>query len=246
MISICITTYNGEKYIKAQLDSIIPQISAEDEIIISDDGSTDKTLQIIENIGDKRIKVFHHKNDNTFPDFSFYKITKNFENALQNAIGDIIFLSDQDDIWLPNKVNTVKLKIKDNWLLLHDCVIINENKGVIENSYFYKNNSKSGLINNIINSSYLGCCMTLKRELLAISLPFPENPVPHDVWIGLIAESKKKVIFIEDKLVLYRRHENNMSTSGEQSGFSLKMKLTYRYILVKEFLKKYWNFKFAE
>lgn len=238
MITVCMATYNGEKYIKIQLDSIISQINAEDEIIISDDGSTDRTLQIIENIGDKRIKVLQHKKENNFPNYSFYKITKNFENALQYAKGDLIFLSDQDDIWLPNKVNTVKLRIKDNWLLLHDCEIIKENKDLINNSYFNKNNSKPGLLNNIVNSSYLGCCMAFKKELLTISLPFPLKPAPHDVWIGLIAEWKRKVIFIDDKLIQYRRHESNMSTSGELSGFSFKMKLTYRYILVKELLKK--------
>lgn len=238
MISVCLTTYNGEKYIKAQLDSIISQLSVDDEIIISDDGSTDDTLQIIGNLGDERIKVFKHIRNNNSQKFSFYKITKNFENALLNAKGDFIFLSDQDDIWVPNKKEIVLQKMKDNWLILHDCIIVDENDIIKNDSYFAINNTRLGFWNNIINSSYLGCCMAFKRELLNIALPFPQNPVPHDIWIGLMAEWKRKVIFIDDKLILYRRHENNMSTSGGSSRLSLKIKLTYRFILMSEFLKK--------
>ncbi|HEY5589376.1 MAG TPA: glycosyltransferase, partial [Candidatus Paceibacterota bacterium] len=92
MISVCITTYNGEKHIQAQLDSILPQLCSTDEIIISDDGSTDRTIQIVEKYEDKRIKIYHHTKYNKFCKFPFSKITKNMENALIHAKGDYIFL----------------------------------------------------------------------------------------------------------------------------------------------------------
>ena len=232
------TTYNGEKYIKAQLDSIISQLNDNDEIIISDDGSTDTTLEIINNYNDKRIQVFHHKKENRFTTFSFYRISKNFENSIKHCKGDLIFLSDQDDIWLPIKVETIKNYLNDKWLVVHDCKIINDNGIVIADSYFSKNKSKRGLFYNIQNSSYLGCCMAFKRELLDIAIPLPMKPVPHDIWIGLIAEWNKKVVFCSDKLLLYRRHDNNQSTSGSRSNFSFRMKVIYRLLLINALINR--------
>ena len=100
MNSICIATYNGEKYIKEQLNSILSQINEDDEIIISDDGSQDKTLDVIQEITDSRIVII--KNDSRR-----HGIIGNFQNALKHANGEYIFLSDQDDVWCKEKYLTV-------------------------------------------------------------------------------------------------------------------------------------------
>ena len=97
MISVCMATYNGENFIKEQIDSILPQLSDDDEIVISDDGSTDKTVDIIENYGDSRIKLLKYN--------SFRSTIYNLENALKDSKGDVIFLCDQDDKWNEDKVN---------------------------------------------------------------------------------------------------------------------------------------------
>ena len=97
MVSVCMATYNGGKYIKEQIDSILGQLSNNDELIISDDNSTDDTVDIINRISDSRVRLFFNKQKG---------YTNNFENALKQVRGDIIFLSDQDDIWMDNKVNT--------------------------------------------------------------------------------------------------------------------------------------------
>ena len=228
MISVCIPTYNGEKYIKAQLDSIIPQLSAVDEIIVSDDGSTDTTIEIVESYKDNRIKIYIHEKCSTFSKYPYYKISKNVENALVHATGDLIFLSDQDDIWMKNKVETVQQTMGENLVLLHDCIIIDENKNELCSSYFLQNKSKAGLISNLINSSYLGSCMAIKKEILKTALPFPAIPVPHDIWFGLIADWKGKIKINENKLVMYRRHGNNHSSSSGKSEFSLSFKIIYR------------------
>ncbi len=100
MISVCIATYNGEKYIRPQIESIIVQLDPGDEIVISDDGSTDDTLNIIASFADDRIKVFDHSRDKKQKvKYSFEHVTRNFENALRHAKGDLIFLSDHDDFW---------------------------------------------------------------------------------------------------------------------------------------------------
>lgn len=106
MISVCMATYNGGRFIKEQIDSILPQLSQYDELIVSDDGSTDRTLEIIASYKDERIKVFHHQKTGNkyYPTLKVCYSTNNFENALKQAKGDYIFLCDQDDIWEKNKV----------------------------------------------------------------------------------------------------------------------------------------------
>lgn len=241
MISVCITTHNGEKYIKEQIDSILPQISSEDEIIVSDDNSTDKTLDIVTNFKDDRIKILHHKqNDNKF-EYPFYKVTKNFENALLHARGEIIFLADQDDVWLENKVKKILPLLEKKILVVHDCFIVDYKREIINSSYFNINRSKSGVINNIINCSYLGCCMAFRKELLESALPFPQKPIAHDIWLGLLAELTRNVLFYDEKLIYYRRHDTNVSTSSNKSKFSLKIKISYRLILIFELIKRLIN-----
>lgn len=99
MISVCLATYNGQQYILEQLQTILPQLSEDDEIIISDDNSTDNTVNLIKSINDNRIKIFINKSGKRI-------YTKNFENAINHSLGDFIFLCDQDDVWMPNKVES--------------------------------------------------------------------------------------------------------------------------------------------
>lgn len=104
-------TYNGAKYIKEQMDSILSQRFKENdnvelEIIVSDDGSTDDTISILESYHDSRIKIFHHKNYSKYKYFKANRLaSSNFENAITKATGDYLFLADQDDVWLPSKID---------------------------------------------------------------------------------------------------------------------------------------------
>ena len=110
MISVCIATYNGGKYIRQQIESILPQLDATDEIIISDDGSTDDTLLQIEALSSSLVRVYKHTNRLGY--------TRNFERALTYAKGDVIFLCDQDDIWLPNKVEMCMKELTNSDLVV--------------------------------------------------------------------------------------------------------------------------------
>ena len=110
MISVCIATYNGERYIRQQIESIVCQLNVDDEIIVSDDGSTDNTVAILNNIGDKRIRIIEGPRK--------HSPTLNFEYALKVSKGDYIFLSDQDDVWKSNKV-----EVCIKWLQQYDCIV---------------------------------------------------------------------------------------------------------------------------
>jgi len=219
-ISVCIPTCNGEKYIREQLVSILVQLSAEDEIIISDDSSTDDTLKIIKSLQDSRIKLFEN---NTFKSPIF-----NLENALKHASGDVIFLADQDDIWEPEKVKITLNKLKNSDLVVSDCSLIDASGNLVDPSFYALNKTKSGYLNNLIKNGFLGCCMAFNSKIKKSVLPFPKKIAMHDIWIGLTASLVGKVDFIEDKLIRYRRHGNNFSFTSAKSKFSVTYKLSYR------------------
>jgi len=165
MISVCMATFNGEKYILEQLHSILIQLGKDDEIIISDDSSSDGTINLINSIGDSRIKVF--------PNQKFHNPTLNFQNAITKSNGDIIFLADQDDYWFSKKVSVMVHYLNMYDLVVSDCQIGDENLKVVLNSHFDWRNSKSGLIKNLYRNSYLGCCIAFNRRILTKVLPFP-------------------------------------------------------------------------
>ena len=160
MISVCMATYNGEKYIEAQLRSILSQLSENDEVIVSDDASTDRTLEVVRQLNDDRIKIVHHETDHGY--------TKNFENALKYARGDYIFLSDQDDEWLPEKVNVTLSALKNADFVVSDCITQDENGNVLDPSRFKTFKIKKGFWRLMIKTRYLGCCMAFKKNVLQL------------------------------------------------------------------------------
>ncbi|WP_455601589.1 glycosyltransferase family 2 protein [Bacteroides rodentium] len=219
-ISVCIATYNGGKYLKEQLDSILSQLNDGDEIIVSDDSSTDNTLEIVDSYQDKRIKVL--------PNQKFHSPIFNFENALQYANGDYIFLSDQDDVWLPSKVKQMVAALEAYDLVVSNCKIVDGNLHVIKESFFAERKSGNGFWRNLIRNSYLGCCMAFKREILKYVLPFPKKIAMHDIWIGLSVELRGKALFMTEPLMLYRRHGGNVSYGEGGSRNTLFYQLKYR------------------
>ena len=220
-ISVCMATYNGEKYIKEQLESILCQLGENDEIIISDDGSTDNTKSIIESFKDKRIKFFTNN--------GVKGVVSNFENSLNKSSGDYIFLADQDDVWLSNKVTTCLNRLKDFDLIVCNCKVVDGSLNVLHQSYFNLARSGRGFFKNIYRSTYLGCCLAFRRDILTDILPFPKKLMMfHDWWIGFIAELKLNVYFENEPLMLYRRHINTTSNTVGSSSNSLFFKIYSR------------------
>jgi glycosyltransferase involved in cell wall biosynthesis len=241
-ISVCIATYNGQDFIEEQIKSILNQLDQNDEIIISDDGSKDLTIDICKKFNDDRIKLIFNKNQHN-NSLAINRATKNFENAITYSKGDLIFLCDQDDIWHQNKVQIVKdLFIESNCMcLVHDAILINTKGEKIANSYFEKLNSRPGLINNIFKNSFLGCCMAFRKEIKESILPFPKKLHAHDMWIGIISNIYFKVNYSNQKLTYYRRHSNSITNSGSKSDNTLFYRIHYRinfiYLLIIRIFK---------
>ncbi len=232
-VSVCMATYNGANYIKEQLESILIQLSPDDEVIISDDGSTDNTISIVNAINDSRIIVIINNAN--------HGVVANFNNALSYAKGDYIFLSDQDDIWLEGRVSRTLAFLEDHDLVVSNCSVIDHNKDIIIGSYFNKTNSKKGFLKNIVSSSYLGCGLAFKRSIYDFFMPIPLNLMMyHDWWIGFIADIKFRVFFDPKPTFLYRRHPNAVSSTVNPNGShrAMYIKIASRVQLVYKALSR--------
>lgn len=212
-ISVAMAVYNGEKYLKAQIDSILKQLTSRDELIISLDPSKDRSESILNEYSckDSRIKLIRGPGKG---------LIKNFENALSFCNNEIILLSDQDDVWASDKVAVIKkyFKVhKDVNVVLHDAKVVDENMNVIYESFFEKRGCKTGIINNIIRNSYIGCCMAFRRSVLTFALPFPQKLPMHDQWLGLVGEFMGHTALLKKTLIFYRRHGDNASSESHAS-----------------------------
>ena len=232
--SVCIATFNGGKYIRQQLLTILLQLDGNCEIIISDDSSTDNTLAEIEIIGDPRIRILRNQ--------TFSNPIYNFENCISHAAGGIIFMSDQDDLWHPHKVEAMSEVFRNNpdvTLVASDAQIINEKSELVSDT-FYPSRAKfsSGVIQNIVKNRFLGCTLAFRRSILDVILPFPPHLPMHDSWIGILNQLYGRVYFVNVPLILYRRHSQNF-TSSTHAG--LIQMLIWRLRLVIAILGRIWK-----
>jgi len=221
-ISVCMAAYNGEMYIREQIESILKQLKVNDELIISDDNSSDNTSEIIREIGDPRIKLIMNKGEKGY--------TKNFENALKESSGDIIFLSDQDDVWVDNKVEIMLKHLENSDMVISNAKIVDSQLQVINDSHFLLHDVKKGFWNNFLKTRYIGACMAFKRSVLEQALPFPKHQkyCAHDYWLTIVSEAYYKVSLEDSPLLLYRRHGKNASSGGHFSNNSLWIKIVVR------------------
>lgn len=234
MISVCMATYNGEKYVAEQVFSILEQLGPSDEIIISDDGSKDRTIEILQDINDKRVKIYRNIGE--------HGVSANFNNAVKHSTGDYVFFSDQDDIWEPNKVEVVMKKLNNCDLVVHNASLVNSDNKYLGQTYFSYLPVKIGFIANLWKFHFLGSCMAVNRNALLKILPFPTNPyVLHDYWMYMAMKFKGfRIECIPDALIRYRRHENTVTSSGNKSKttvcFKFKKRINLLLLLATKFI----------
>jgi glycosyltransferase involved in cell wall biosynthesis len=224
-ISVCMAAYQGERYIAAQLRSILEQLAELDEVIVVDDFSSDGTCAAIRAIGDARIRLIKRDVNQG--------VARSFEEALSLASGDIIFLSDQDDLWMPDKVTkTLDVFRKDAavTLVATDASLMDERGDETGSSYYAERGRfRHGFLTNLLCCKFLGCTMAFRSEVLAKAMPFPpSSDVLHDIWIGAVNSLKGgKTCYIDQPLVKYRRHATAATGGklrlGRQIGIRLQL-----------------------
>jgi len=210
LVSIAMCTYNGERFITEQLKSIIEQSLKNIEIIITDDCSSDKTIQIIKKFQeqDSRIKLYQNKSNLGF--------IKNFEKAISLCNGEYIALADQDDIWKLNKLEIFLKEIKDNLLIYSDAELIDKDskklhKTLLGNKNFIKNNNQAFIFDNCVSGNTLMFSKKLKKYIL----PIPEGITFHDIWIAFIASTIGSITYTDEPMIYYRRYNEQITSSTD-------------------------------
>ncbi len=227
-------TYNGERFVVDQLRSILKQLGEDDEIVVVDDASKDKTCALISDMQDPRIKLFVNPTNQG--------VLQSFGIALSQATGEIIFLSDQDDLWTEGKVGTVLEAFSRNpgvILIVSDASLIDEQGCQLSSSYYEgRGEFQAGLWSNIAKCKFLGCTMAFRSTLVHRALPFPKaSLVHHDVWLGCVnALVGGRVLYLPLALVEYRRHSANITGRVK---FSLTRRVNMRFQLCLS-LVHYW------
>lgn len=228
-ISVCMATYNGSQYIVEQINSILKQLIEGDELIIIDDCSKDNTVKILKNFIDERIKIFENNVN--------IGVNKSFERAIAISKNEFIFMADQDDIWVEDRVNKIieKLELNNIMLVSGNQYFIDENG---KNINFYTKDldtlDSKKILKNIFRifmgkAPYVGCAMGFKREFKNYILPFPNYIESHDLWIAKMAILKKKNYHLNDKILKRRIHGKNTSIISRP----IKEKIYSRWIFIK-------------
>lgn len=204
-VSIAMATYNGSEYIIEQLNSLAKQTRLPDEVIITDDCSTDNTINLIENFAkDSPFPIYLFKNKENLG------YSGNFNAALAKTTGELVFLSDQDDVWFPHKIETVLNHAEINT----DALIIMNDALLTDANLNSSNVTKLGQIKSgglPISSFVMGCCCAIRRDLLDICLPIHKDYSSHDGWLVSFAIALNSRVIINEVLQFYRRHEKNES-----------------------------------
>jgi glycosyltransferase involved in cell wall biosynthesis len=244
MIDILLATYNGERFLKEQIDSILNQTCKDWQLLIRDDGSTDATVQIINSY----IKKYPDKIRLIEDNLGNLGIGHNFGTILQHSKSEYIMFCDQDDVWLPEKIELSLNKMKEAQklypntpiLIYTDLTIVDENLKIIAESlwsYHKIDPQKDGLLKNLIYRDIVtGCTVMINKEAKKIVLPIPEYVRVHDWWIALNVVKYGKIFYIPAATILYRQH------SGNVIGTTLKAMTVSRFIeQMKKFPKLFLN-----
>lgn len=229
-ISVCMACYQGENYIKEQIDTILPQLNETDELIIIDDHSSDGTGQIVQELNDPRIRyVFNEKN---------LGVNRSFEKAIRMAKNEFIFMADQDDLWTEGRVESMLKQLREGKLLVSGNSEAIDSKGM-ESDYdlgcLYKADSDC-YQKNILRiftgkAYYYGCAMAFDRKLRKVILPFPAYIESHDLWIAMAANMLKSNYHLEEIVLKRRIHGKNASVLQR----TLAEKLFSRWIFAKSY-----------
>lgn len=210
-LSVCMAAYNGALHIEEQIRSILAELGSHDELVVVNDASTDATSDIVKAIGDARIRLTDAGTNAGY--------VRTFERALTQARGEYVFLSDQDDIWIPGRVELMVSALQHHRMVASNCRHIEGPQGRFHEIRLRAEDSPRR-VRNIVGilvgyRLHWGCAMAFRRELLSQILPFPAHMTEsHDQWIALVGNMNRSITYLEADTILHRLHGQNLTPAG--------------------------------
>lgn len=238
--SVAMATYNGERFLREQIDSILNMLSSEDELVVSDDGSKDATREIVREYMARDARVTLVENTNN------HGVCGNFTNAIRYCKGRYIFMSDQDDVWTGEKINYMISFLEENKadLAVHDGYITNQQLEIQPQTMFERMNSSTSPLANFVRGRFWGCCMVFRREATEYLLPFP-NPsldFPHDIYAPILAGLKGGVCMTRECFILHRVHDANVTPKSRNKFLKIiRDRIQLFWLIVKRLTEHYFN-----
>lgn len=224
MITVLLATYNGEKYLSEQLDSLLGQSFKDIKILARDDASTDGTVAILEDYAKK-----HPETVTVIKGEGTGSACANFLELIRLADDDYVMFCDQDDVWLPEKVEKTYKKMLETEngdpktpVLVHsDLKVVDKDLNVMSDSFFEFqaiSPERDKLNNLLIQNNVTGCTVMINRAMLKLAKMTPSSCVMHDWWLALLASLFGKSAYVTEPLMLYRQHGNNQVGAKKANG----------------------------
>lgn len=214
-VSVCMATYNGSRWVGEQLASILAELTDADEVVIVDDASTDDTVAVITAVGDPRITLHARAQNRGY--------VATFEEAMRHATGEVIFLADQDDVWIPGRRAALLAAVEHGSVAASNLVLLGSDQPLpnpITRRPWRLSSKQSGWrIRNELRilagvMPYFGCAMALRRDAVARVLPFPSFLTEsHDLWIATFANRHGEMVHVDAASIRRRIHSDNASPS---------------------------------
>ncbi len=245
-LAILLSTYNGEKFLLEQLNSLENQSYKNFTLYIRDDGSCDSTRNILEEfISQSSLRIVLLDADTNSGVIKSFEILLLF--SMQNKSHLYFMFCDQDDVWLQEKVamSYKKIKIlqeqqksKKSILVYTDLQVVDENLHILSDSFwkhFHLNPAKNCINSLAMQCNITGCTMIFNRELAQLSLPFVKESIMHDHWIGLVASAFGEIDYLTNSTIAYRQHASNVSGGAPKFNLSYISKKALKYFQKDEF-----------
>jgi Glycosyl transferase family 2 len=208
-VSVAMAVYNGMAFLPEQMQSVLAELRPDDQLVVIDDHSSDGSWAWLQALDDPRVTVT--RNDRNLG------VRLSFEKALSACRHGVIFLCDQDDLWLPGKRAAFTQAFEadaDCTVVVSDARVIDPQGKIVAESFMaLRGGFKGSVPATLVKNRYLGCCMAVRSDVIALGLPIPDLAPMHDMWFGAVAASVGHVHFIDQPYLHYRRHGGNVTPS---------------------------------
>lgn len=212
-VSVCMATYNGQDYVAEQIGSILQQLSPQDELIVVDDASKDATADVVRSVGDPRIVLIPNRENKGY--------VASFERAIASSRGEYIMLSDQDDVWLPGRLDVLVNSLQTKTFAASNFTVFGGSANKLQKVQLRQGDGRRWVANLITTwigvRPYYGCTMAFRATGKRLILPFPAflNET-HDQWIALVANLHREMVHVEEATVARRLHDQNTTPKSRR------------------------------